>query len=397
MPGVCTPRASRPPPSARGVPFTVIPGVTPHRARVHRVSRNPEQPCVREPPPARRPPDHPPPAGTVGTGTATGTGTGPVPVSGSPMAANLTIALGSGAQLLAFYPPQPASAKIAVIVVPGGSYRPGPFGWCKQAEGSDIAQWLASLGMVGLVLHYRLPAGRPHVPLADALKAVQALHEGPRWLLPEMAAVGVMGFSAGGHLAALAATRYTTSSNRPDFALLMYPVISMALENHTHANSRREYLGDAPSEALVAAYSADRQVTRSSPPTFLIHARDDKIVSYRSSRLFYDACAAQAVRATFVELEAGGHPFVNKKFAWLPARTASLAWLCSTLKLHGSRGVRAAMLSGSVTCADAEGCGGGLSGGADVCGDGSLRARLLNLPGVAAVSQTRHQRSARRH
>jgi acetyl esterase/lipase len=217
----------------------------------------------------------------------------------------------------------------AILITPGGSYRPGPFGWCKKAEGSDVALWLADNGIVGIVLHYRLPAGRPEVPLSDALAALSTVRSLAANLTVSPSAIGIMGFSAGGHLAALASTRYRIRAQRPDFTMLVYPVVS--LENFTHMNSRREFLGSSPSAQKVSAYSADRHVSRDSPPAFLIHARDDRVVPLNSSRLYFDACAAANVPALLVELPSGGHPFVTKPRAWDTAKAAMLAWLCATL------------------------------------------------------------------
>ena len=296
-----------------------------------------------------------------------------------PEISNVSMSLSSRGASLHAYMPARGGAKMAVLVVPGGSYRPGPFGWCKTAEGSDIARWLATEGIAGVVLHYRMPVGRPLWPLSDALEAIAAVRDGfGAGAVPPMRTVGIMGFSAGGHLAALASTR-ASGRQRPDFSLLVYPVIS--LENHTHVNSRREFLGPTPSAASVAEFSADRQVTSTTPPAFLVHARDDRIVSYHASRMFFDACTANAVRCTFVILEAGGHPFANKPRAWVPARQAALLWVCATL--IGELGWTSApgpwQAPHACTRHDP----------AEAAGPAAaLRPRLLALSGVAAVLQT---------
>lgn len=299
----------------------------------------------------------------------------------SPIAANLSITLAGGASLHAYFPSQGPPPDIAVIVVPGGSYRPGPYGWCKTAEGSDVAVWLASVGVVGIVLHYRLPAGRPLVPLADASNAITAVKSG-LGPLPTPALVGIMGFSAGGHLAALASTRFAGRSTRPDLTLLFYPLVSMATENYTHANSRREYLGAKPSPQLVEEFSADRQLTARSPPAFLVHAQDDRVVSVKSSQLYYDACIASSVPCAFVQMDSGGHPWVNKPQVWLPARTAALTWMCATLLHLGHERTRAPTPTGPPTLPSVR----APSGCEQVEGRGALRARLLRLHGVASVS-----------
>lgn len=289
------------------------------------------------------------------------------------------------ASLRVYFPPvaapEPASSA-AVIVVPGGSYRPGPFGWCKIAEGADVAVQLAQAGHVGIVMHYRLPAGRPEVPLIDVLEAMEIVRQQPPHLALPLASqhwsrswaaihprrVGVMGFSAGGHLAALAATKFTSQVNRPDFAILMYPVVS--LENNTHANSKREYVGPQATSADLRAYSADRHVSANTPPTFLAHALDDKIVPPASSRMYFDACWRQGAACTLVEMSEGGHPFITKLHAWEPARYAALSWLRATVF------ARDGAASSSTTSAS------------------GLAQELRRLPNVARVHESR---ATRRH
>lgn len=235
----------------------------------------------------------------------------------------------SSAELKVFLPPPSTRTGVAFVVVPGGSYRPGPYGWCKKAEGTDVAEWLASVGVVGVVLDYRLPAGRPEAPLSDALRAIASVRQhAPTWGV-DPAKVGVMGFSAGGHLAALATTAWTsTSIDRPDMAVLIYPVTTLR-EQHTHINSRREFLGraHANSTALVDRYSAELRLNRQTPPTLLVNARDDRVVDPANSRLYWEACVVREVPCRWVELATGGHPFVNKPHAWQPTQAAITEWL----------------------------------------------------------------------
>lgn len=258
------------------------------------------------------------------------------------IAPNVTLPLvtavpgGSQASLHVYYPtgkkPNIYQTLMAVMVVPGGSYRSGPFGWCKKAEGSDIAEWLAHEGIIGAVLHYRMPGiGHYDRPMADIMQGMSALrrhlHEYKQVIQssrPE--AVGVLGFSAGGHLAALAATKFTSASNRPDFAMLIYPLISM-VNTYTHANSKRELLGPEPSAALVRNFSAEKQVRVQTPMTILISADDDHVVPPINSKLYLDACQGKGVFCTSVSLAKGGHPFVNKPKVWPTAKTALWIWI----------------------------------------------------------------------
>lgn len=200
----------------------------------------------------------------------------------------------------------------AIVICPGGGYGTlvsGP-------EGHGIAKWLNGHGFTGVVLEYRLPAGRPYVPLLDAQRAIRTVRaRAADWNIDPQE-VGIMGFSAGGHLASTAATHFdagdlqakdevSRASCRPDFAILIYPVITMGQE--THGGSRTNLLGKNPSDALVALFSNERQVTDDTPPTFLAHARDDKVVSIENSRAFYRALQQHNVRSELLELPSGGH------------------------------------------------------------------------------------------
>jgi len=184
---------------------------------------------------------------------------------------------------------------------------------------------------------------------------------------------------AGGHLAALTSTRFTSRASRPDSTTLFYPVISMAMQNYSHANSRREYLGSAPSATVEVAFSADQHVSAASPPAFLIHARDDHVVNSRSSRIYFEAARRHGVSATFVELEAGGHPFVNKARPWQTASSAAVAWLCDSFGARGQGGRGHSHFRSVDACSRRS---------EQQQQQGALRSLLLGLPGVAAVWQT---------
>jgi len=214
--------------------------------------------------------------------------------------------------VLTAYLPEPAGERpaAAVVVFPGGGYA----GQAIDKEGHYVARWLAERGVVGVVAPYRCGGGehRSPVPLTDGLGAVRAVRShAEAWKLdPER--VGVLGFSAGGHLAATVATATGEASEavdaRPDFAVLVYPVISMR-EGVTHGGSRNNLLGSSPSEELVARYSADQRVTAAAPPTLLIHAVDDSAVPVENSQRFYDACRRHGVPVEMHLYEAGGHGF----------------------------------------------------------------------------------------
>ncbi|MDE0864446.1 MAG: alpha/beta hydrolase [Rubripirellula sp.] len=207
-----------------------------------------------------------------------------------------------------------------VLICPGGGY--GGLAW--NAEGDGIAVWLRSHGITGVALNYRLPKGRNSVPLSDAQKAITEL----RRLAVEMKfeKIGVMGFSAGGHLASTLATHGKTKRVQPDFAVLIYPVITMG--DHTHLGSRNNLLGPDPSGELIQRFSNQLQVDKQTCPTFLAHAIDDKPVPPINSRLFHDACKKQGVPSVYLELPDGGHGLNGYKGAsWDKWQSESLKWI----------------------------------------------------------------------
>jgi acetyl esterase/lipase len=209
----------------------------------------------------------------------------------------------------------------AVVICPGGGYG----GLVVGGEGHGIAQWLNAQGIAGIVLEYRLPAGHDQVPLLDAQKALTLTRaHAAEWKI-DPKKVGIIGFSAGGHLASTAATHFT-AENRPDFAILIYPVITMSVG--THGGSKKNLLGPTPTEERANLYSNEKQVTKDTPPTFLAHALDDKTVPIENSRLFHQACQAKGVPSKLLELPKGGHGLNGYKGpSWDAWQQQSLVWL----------------------------------------------------------------------
>lgn len=209
----------------------------------------------------------------------------------------------------------------AVIVCPGGGYGGLAYDW----EGTDIAGWLNGRGIAAIVLAYRLPVDGDveHqnwlCPLLDAQRAIRLTRaHATDWGI-DSAKVGIMGFSAGGHVASTAGTRFDAGqanaadpvdrlSSRPDFMVLVYPVITMA-EATTHGGSRLNLLGETPSDELVRRFSNELQVTAETPPTFLVHAGDDDAVPVQNSLLFHAALLAHQVPAELHVYPNGGHGF----------------------------------------------------------------------------------------
>ncbi len=184
--------------------------------------------------------------------------------------------------LTAYHPD--AANGAAMIVCPGGGY-----GGHADHEGEPVARWLNTLGVTAFVLRYRLGRANPHpAPLDDAAAAVRAVR------LQGFDRVGVLGFSAGGHLAATLSTRPPDDQSRPDLAVLCYPVITMA-DPHAHVGSRENLLGAEPSAATIDGMSADRRVTPRTPPAFVWHTADDEVVPVENALLYAAALRANGV------------------------------------------------------------------------------------------------------
>jgi len=221
----------------------------------------------------------------------------------------------------------------AIVICPGGGYG----GLVTGAEGHGIAAWLNRHGVTGVVLEYRLPAGRPYVPLLDAQRAIRTVRANAKAWDIDPTKVGIIGFSAGGHLASTAGTHFDggdpkaddpidRNGCRPDFTILVYPVVTMS--EKTHGGSRNNLLGKNPDEKLVELFSNEKQVTAKTPPAFLAHAKDDKVVVPENSKAFYDALQAQKVPAKYLELPSGGHGLNGYKGPmWDAWQEQSLVWL----------------------------------------------------------------------
>ncbi len=207
----------------------------------------------------------------------------------------------------------------AVIICPGGGYR-----ICSMtAEGFNEAKWFNERGIAAFVVKYRLPnnafADKKIVPLQDVQKAFMYVHENAEKYNIKTDCIGVMGFSAGGHLAASTSTLYKTplvyggspELLRPAFSILVYPVITFN-ENLTHKGSRDNLIGLKLDPAMVNYYSTELQIDSMTPPAFLIHAKDDHAVPYENSMLYHSALRKNGVSSTLVFLEKGGHGFGYK-------------------------------------------------------------------------------------
>ncbi len=207
----------------------------------------------------------------------------------------------------------------AVILMPGGAYQREAI----DKEGFDVGRWFSARGVSAFVLKYRLPseghAARTLVALRDAARAVRLVRANAKKLGLDAQRIGVLGASAGGHLAASLAVRAAeplydaqgdvdSLSARPDFLVLLYPVISM--ENpFAHAGSRQALLGDQPELTAIRQASPDLLVSAASPPTFLVAASDDQSVSPENALRFYRALSSAGVAAELHLFPEGGHGF----------------------------------------------------------------------------------------
>jgi acetyl esterase/lipase/lysophospholipase L1-like esterase len=215
-----------------------------------------------------------------------------------------------------FLAPMSGATGAGMLVFPGGGYE--HLAWDK--EGTNVAVWLNSLGVSAFVVRYRLgPRYRHPTMLIDARRAVRVVRSRARdWGIDPLR-IGVIGFSAGGHMASSAATQWTLGdstnadpvervSSRPDLAILAYPVITMNVQ-YAHPGSRHNLIGDHPDDRLVRATSNELHVTRETPPTFIVATSDDATVPSRNSLMFYDALRAAGVPAELHLLETGRHGF----------------------------------------------------------------------------------------
>ena len=208
----------------------------------------------------------------------------------------------------------------AVIICPGGGYVNLAYSW----EGTDVAKMLNSKGITAIVLKYRLPNSKSNIvpnlsPLMDAKRAIRMVRfYAAKWNIKKDR-VGIMGFSAGGHLASTLGTHFDAGddsakdsidqlSSRPDFMVLVYPVISMN-KGIMHVGSRNNLIGATPADDLAKLYSNELQVTKQTPPTFIVHAADDKTVPVENSLLFFQALKDNGVPVEMHIYPTGGHGF----------------------------------------------------------------------------------------
>lgn len=238
-------------------------------------------------------------------------------------------------RMAVFRPASPNGA--AVLIAPGGGYRHVVI----DKEGFEMGRWLAARGVTAFVLFYRLPhqgwAAGPDVALADAQRAMRVIRRDRAAYGVDALRIAVMGFSAGGHVAASLATRFAAvvyapldsadaASARPDSAALIYPVISMRADL-AHPGSRERLLGASPRAAQELAHSPDANVPADAPPFFLLHAEDDDVVPISNALAMRESLKARGIAVDTHLYAAGGHGFGISRAAGKPVAAWPEAWL----------------------------------------------------------------------
>jgi acetyl esterase/lipase len=226
----------------------------------------------------------------------------------------------SNPTLTVFLPPRDKSCGSAVIICPGGGYHV----LLLNREGRNIAREFNKQGVAAFVLKYRLPDDRimhdkSIGPLQDAQQAILTIRQRAREWKIDPEKIGIMGFSAGGHLAATAGTHYENgmienskgTSLRPDFMILIYPVISL-MDSIGHIGSREFLLGKSPSAEKIHFFSNEFHVTKTTPPAFITLAGDDSVVPIANSLIFYNALKKNSVPAELHLYSAGEHGFLKQ-------------------------------------------------------------------------------------
>ena len=225
-------------------------------------------------------------------------------------------------ELYAFPAPAESNTGAAVVICPGGGYSIVAI----EHEGFDVARWFQTIGVSAFVLKYRLSPYRHPIPLMDAQQAMRIVRARAGEWGVDPARVGVMGFSAGGHLA----STVLTHGDRPvctenslgtvpcgaDFAILGYAVVSLVNAQTAHKGSGRNLLGDEPSQELLTELSAETQVNARTAPVFCLHAKDDGGVPYANSTILAAELAKVGVPAKVLLLESGGHGFGMRRQDW---------------------------------------------------------------------------------
>jgi len=204
-------------------------------------------------------------------------------------------------QIRVYLPEASKSTGRAVIALPGGGYSHLAY----NHEGYDFAKFFTDQGIAFIVLKYRMPFGNKEVPFSDVTEAIRITKaNATKWFINENK-IGIMGSSAGGHLAATIATK-SEAATKPAFQILLYPVITMDT-TYTHKGSRKNLLGANPTNEISVAYSNEKQVTATTPKAFIAFSDDDKVVLPTNGTNYYNALHKAGVSASLHIYPSGGH------------------------------------------------------------------------------------------
>lgn len=210
---------------------------------------------------------------------------------------------------------------LAIIACPGGGYAH----LAMDTEGTDMADWFNRQGITYAVLKYRMPNGHHEVPLSDALESIRIMRQYAEKC--GFKKIGIMGSSAGGHLASTVATHFTEDS-RPDFQILFYPVITSD-PSYSHQGSIENLCGKNPSQEMLGLYANEKQIKENTPPAFIMHCTDDKVVPVANSINYYMALVEKNISASLHIWPEGGHGWgYRDNFSWKREWTGELEkWL----------------------------------------------------------------------
>ena len=213
---------------------------------------------------------------------------------------------GQKAELHIFLPDENPTGR-AIVICPGGGY----IGLSKENEGTNWAPFFNKQGISIFILYYRLPGGDRRIPINDAEEAIRLVRKNAdKWKIDPQN-VGIMGFSAGGHLASTIAT-HSIDDAKPNFQILFYPVITME-DSYTHQGSKKNFLGDNPIQRLIDEFSNEKKVTNDTPRAFIILSNDDKTVPPLNGVNYYLACNENKVSSTLHIFPTGGHGWGSKE------------------------------------------------------------------------------------
>lgn len=225
------------------------------------------------------------------------------------------------AEIFVYHPAKSNQPSPGILICPGGGYQ----GLSMDNEGHTMARWYSSRGFLAVVLKYRMPKGVHTIPLSDAEKAMETIRDNAGKWNVDTKRIGVVGSSAGGHLAASLST-LAADANRPAFAILYYPVISFD-KMVTHGGSKKNLLGEEiDNQTLLDRYSLQKQVDDKTPRTLLLLSDDDKVVPQANSILYYTALNEKQIPASMYIFPDGGHGWGTQPWFTYKEEVKDLIW-----------------------------------------------------------------------